>query len=63
MQRGMRRAMLWMFWLAATVMLSMSPLLVFAAGGSDDSSGSERVGLGAIGRTTLYPRRSLSSQP
>jgi hypothetical protein len=55
--------MLWMFWLAATVMLSMSPLLVFAAGGSDDSSGSERVGLGAIGRTTLYPRRSLSSQP
>jgi hypothetical protein len=53
--------MLWMFWLAATVVLSMTPLLVFAAGHSDDASGSERAGLGAIGIAIAWPLLILAA--
>jgi hypothetical protein len=57
----MRRAMLWMFWLAATVVLAMTPLLVFAAGASDDASGSDRAGLGAIGIVIAWPLLILAA--
>src|SRR4051794_2042742 len=61
MQRGMRKAMLWMFWLAATVVLVMTPLLVFAAGASDDTSVTEQAALGAIGIAIAWPLLILAA--
>jgi hypothetical protein len=53
--------MLWMSWLAATVVLSMTPLLVFVAGGSDDASDAQRAGLGAIGIAIAWPLLVLAA--
>jgi hypothetical protein len=47
--------MTWIFWLTATLVLSITPFLVYAAGGSDGATDSERAGLGTIGLALAWP--------
>jgi len=47
--------MTWIFWLTATLVLSITPFLVYAAGGSDGATDSEGAGLGTIGLALAWP--------
>jgi hypothetical protein len=51
----MRRTLMWISWLTATVILSITPLLVFVAGASDSSTPSDQARLGAIGIALAWP--------
>lgn len=44
-----------MLWLAATILLSFTVLYVYAAGGSDAATDSDRMGLGAVGVALAWP--------
>lgn len=51
----MRTAITWTLWLAATILLAFTVLYVYAAGGSDAATDSERMGLGAVGVALAWP--------
>jgi hypothetical protein len=50
----MRRTLMWIFWLMATCILAITPLLVFMAG-SDSSTPSDQARLGAIVIVLAWP--------
>ena len=51
----MRMVLMWMCWLAATGVLALTPLLVFATGASDDATDSDRIAVGVLGVVIAYP--------
>ena len=50
-----RMVLTWMCWLAATGVLALTPLLVFATGASDEATDSDQIAVGILGVVTAYP--------
>ena len=54
--------LMWMCWLAATGVLALTPLLVFAAGASDDATESDQIAVGVLGVVIAYPLLIAAAQ-
>jgi Na+-driven multidrug efflux pump len=57
----MRRTLMWIFWLTATIILAITPFLVFVAGASDSSTPSDQARLGAIGIVLAWPLLTVAA--
>ena len=47
--------LIWLCWLSATAVLALTPLLVFAAGASDEATESDQVAVGVLGVVIACP--------